>query len=127
MKIVIDIPEEIYDFVQNTSFVEDESTLFKQTNAERQKTLFLFDIMDAIRNGEQLPKHHGRLIDADRTLATAWTNFYKHEDEWEKKDNNYLPIGRMYDQNGFECCQQTIVNAPTIIEPYKTESEDNEE
>lgn len=69
---------------------------------------------------------HGRLIDADRTLATAWTNFYKHEDEWEKKDNDYLPIGRFYDQNGFECCQQTIVNAPTIIEADKAESEDKE-
>ena len=65
MKIVIDIPEEIYDFVQNTSFVEDERTLFKQSNAERQKTLLIFDIMDAIRNSTPLPEHHGRLIDAD--------------------------------------------------------------
>ena len=69
MKIVIDIPEEIYDFVQNTSFVEDERTLFKQSNAERQKTLLIFDIMDAIRNGELLPEHHGRLIDADALQA----------------------------------------------------------
>lgn len=65
MEVVIDIPEEIYEFVQNTSFVEDESTLFKQTNAERRKTLYLFDIIDAIRNGTPLPEHHGRLIDAD--------------------------------------------------------------
>lgn len=56
MKIVIDIDDEIYDFVQNTSFVEDENTLFKQTNAERQKTLALFDIIDAIRNGTPLPE-----------------------------------------------------------------------
>ena len=69
-----------------------------------------------ILGGTPLPKGHGRLIDADRTLGEAWTNFYKHEDEWEKKDNDYVPIGRIYDQNGFECCQQTIVNAPTIIE-----------
>lgn len=62
MKLVIDIPEEIYEFVQNTSFVEDESTLFKQTNAERRKTLYLFDIIDAIRNGTPLPEHHGRII-----------------------------------------------------------------
>lgn len=77
----------------------------------------------AILNGTPLPKGHGRLIDADNTLATAWTNFYKHEDEWEKKDNDYLPIGRLYDQNGFECCQQTIVNAPTIIEADKEHEE----
>jgi hypothetical protein len=80
-------------------------------------------IKECIRNGTPLPKGHGRLIDADRTIATAWKNFYKHEDEWEKKDNDYLPIGRMYDQNGFECCQQTIVNSPTIVE---TDKEDDD-
>lgn len=81
-------------------------------------------ILCAVANGTPLPKGHGRLIDADRTIATAWTNFYRHEDEWEKKDNDYLPFGRMYDQNGFECCQQTIVNAPTIIEADKEGAED---
>ena len=59
---------------------------------------------------------HGRLIDADKTLDRAWQDFYKHEDEQEKKDSSYLPIHRLYDQSGFECCQQTIVNAPTVIE-----------
>lgn len=78
-------------------------------------------VCGAIVYGTPLPKGHGRLIDADNTLAKAWTNFYKHEDEWEKKDNNYLPFGRMYEQNGFECCQQTIVNAPTIIEGSESE------
>lgn len=63
MEIVIDIPDEIYDFVQNTSFVEDESTLFKQTSAERQKTLVLFDILDAIRNGTPLPEHLNKIKD----------------------------------------------------------------
>ena len=54
MEIVIKIPDKIYKFVQNTSFVENESTLFKQTSNERQKTLFLFDILDAIKNGKPL-------------------------------------------------------------------------
>ena len=54
MKIVIKIPDKIYKFVQNTSFVENESTLFKQTSNERQKTLFLFDILEVIRNGTPL-------------------------------------------------------------------------
>ena len=105
MKIVIDIPEEEY------AKVKDGRASVSM-------------MRDAIRNGTLLPKGHGRLIDADRTIATAWTNFYKHEDEWEKKDNDYLPIGRIYDQNGFECCQQTIVNAPTIIEADKEGAEE---
>jgi hypothetical protein len=65
MQIVIDISEEVYQFLQKTSFTEDENTIFKQTNEDRKKTLFLFDILDAIRNGTPLPKGHGRLIDAD--------------------------------------------------------------
>lgn len=81
-------------------------------------------MLGALSNGTLLPKGHGRLIDADKTLSIAWTNFYKHEDEWEKKDDDYLPIGRLYDQNGFECCQQTIVNAPTIIEADKESEEE---
>lgn len=99
MEIVIDISEEEYALCK------------KQWDTE-----CLDELMIAVKYGTPLPEKHGRLIDADSTLATAWTNFYKHEDEWEKKDNDYLPFGRMYDQNGFECCQQTIVNAPTIIE-----------
>lgn len=70
MQIVIEIDDMAYKFVQNTSFVEDESTLFNQTNADRKKTLFLFDILDAIKNGTALPKGHGRLIDADELSLT---------------------------------------------------------
>ena len=103
MKIVINIPEDMWGRVKE-GYVP-------------------LGISKYLRSGTPLPKGHGRLIDADRTLTTAWTNFYKHEDEWEKKDNDYLPIGRMYDQNGFECCQQTIVNAPTIIPADKEEKD----
>ena len=106
MQIVIDIDENLYTrlFDNGDKYVVD-----------------MRRACVAIRKGKPLPKGHGRLIDADRTLAKAWADFYKHEDEWEKKDNNYLPIGRFYDQNGFECCQQTIVNAPTIIEAESEE------
>lgn len=103
IELVIKMPKVVYErFVTHEETQKDEAR-----------------IANEIRNGIPLPKGHGRLIDADKTIATAWTNFYKHEDEWEKKDNDYLPIGRMYDQNGFECCQQTIVNAPTVIEADK--------
>lgn len=105
MKLVIEIPEEYYNAIKAIPDIQ------------------CYADMLIIKNGTPLPKGHGRLIDADSTLATAWTNFYKHEDEWEKKDNDYLPFGRMYDQNGFECCQQTIVNAPTIIKADGGEEE----
>ena len=104
MEIVIDIPKEIYDFVQNTSFVEDESTLFKQTNAERQKTLFLFDIIDAIRNGTPLPEHHGRLIEVTNQLEQELFTFQR-----------YTGI----DEAPYESATIITDNAPTIIEAYK--------
>ena len=56
-----------------------------------------------------------RLIDADTCLRKAWQNFYKHEDEQEKNIDGYdILLDRFYEQSGFECCQQTIVNAPTV-------------
>ena len=83
MQIVIDIPDRIYNIVQNKTLNIIDSEIVEET----------------IRNGTPLPKGHGKLKDADSILATAWTNFYKHEYEWEKKDPDYLPFGRMYDQN----------------------------
>ena len=105
MKIVIDIDEHIYEQI-----MADSEVYVLDNEVDR------ILIENAIYNGTPLPEHHGRLIDADRTLTIAWQNFYKHEDDWEKKDEDYLAIHRFYDQLGFECCQQTIVNAPTIIE-----------
>ena len=100
MKIVIDIPENIYECVKKR-IISDE----------------IFDeLVDAFRNGTPLPKGHGRLIDADKCIKQAWNDFYNHEDEWEKKDKDYLPFGRFYDQNGFECCLKTIGESPTVIE-----------
>ena len=108
MKIIIDIPEEEYKCVQITGHIGNAT-----------------HVSNAIFKGTPLPKGHGRLIDADKTLAVAWQNFYRHEDEWEEKDEDYVPLHRFYDQNGFECCQQTIVNAPTIIEA-ESKSEEKE-
>lgn len=104
MKVVIDIPDEWRARIEYN---------------RRPNTIECGELVESIWKGKILPKGHGRLIDADKTLEVAWQEFYKHEDEWEEKDEDYLPLHRFYDQNGFECCQQTIVNAPTIIEPYK--------
>lgn len=49
MQIVIDIPEEAYDFIKRTSY--------------HTRSLY-----EAIKNGTPLPKGHGRLIDADALL-----------------------------------------------------------
>lgn len=69
MQIVIDINEEEYNNI-------------KRTNSH-----YLIRYERMIKNGVPLPKGHGRLIDADKCIRHAWNDFYKHEDEWEKKDN----------------------------------------
>lgn len=57
----------------------------------------------------------GRLVDADICLHKAWQNFYKQEEEHEKNIDGYdIMRDQFYEQSGFECCQQTIVNAPTV-------------
>ena len=105
MKIVIDISENMIEEIENNRFGKDKND----------SIILAYAVMRRIT----LPKGHGRLIDADKTLEVAWQEFYKHEEEWEEKDEDYLPLHRFYDQNGFECCQQTIVNAPTIVEADK--------
>ena len=106
MKIVIDISEDVYKFVQNTSFVENESTIFKQTNAERKKTLALFDILYAIRNGTPLPEHHGRLIDEQQII------------------DRFKPIERFKHWCvGTDGLFNVLSDAPTIIEAEGSDSE----
>lgn len=99
--------------------------LYNQISKIQNGSMAAGDLLDCIKNGISLPEGHGDLIDRDEILLAAWQNFYKHEDEWEKKDKDYIPVHRFYDQNGFECCQQTIVNATTIIEADKEGKNEN--
>ena len=52
MQIVIDIPEEMYEWVN------DANKIFNDYG--------ISDFIDLVKNGTPLPTHHGRLIDADR-------------------------------------------------------------
>ena len=63
MRIVIDIPEHLYEVVK-----EDGIPLYK----EERKVL-----ADAIANGTPIPKGHGRLIDADELKSHIHMENYK--------------------------------------------------
>lgn len=65
--------------------------------------------LEAIRNGTPLPKGHGDLIDADKVIAEAM-ELMKYP-----KNHTYM-----------ECVIAHMKLASTIIEAYKTESEDKE-
>lgn len=66
----------------------------------------------------------GKLIDADICLEKAWQNFHKQEDEHEKNIDDYdILRDRFYEQSGFECCQQAIVNAQPVEAILKADYE----
>ena len=100
MRLVIDIPD-------------GYETKYKSIN---NGSIAARVILNCVSNGTPLPKDCGRLIDADKCVKQAWNDFYKHEDEWEKKDPDYVGVKRLHDQNGFECCLKTICESPTVIE-----------
>ena len=75
----------------------------------------------AIKNGIPLPKGHGRLIDADYLKDVILLhNFHGN-------NKNIVPYS---DRRGYRLRQREvdegIINAPTIIEADKGESEDKE-
>lgn len=61
MQIVIDIPEEAYDFIKRTGYHTQS-------------------LYEAIKNGTPLPKGHGRLVDAD----AVYDDFEKGEYDFEE-------------------------------------------
>lgn len=95
MQIVIDIPEMLYEKIQNKK--ADKRTL---------ETVIL--------RGTPLPEHHGRLIDADETLKAmnTWDKFGYTETGCFVREpkNDYVPYVHYQDM------VTSIVNAPTIIE-----------
>ena len=97
MKIVIDINEKDYDFINNTSFVEDEGLIIRQTREDRKKTMILFDILDAVRNGTPLPEHHGRLISEEDMLSV-------------------IMFSKLFDDAKVGEVKKALLNIPTIIE-----------
>lgn len=60
MQIVIDIPEEIYQKIKETSMV---------ISGRRSGKRIDWTLFNAINNGTPLPKNHGRLIDADNIFS----------------------------------------------------------
>lgn len=59
MKIVIDIPVEVYKSIQGNDYCGISNA----------------DMYNAVKNGTPLPKNHGRLIDADKLKMTTITRW----------------------------------------------------
>ena len=85
MQVVIDIPEDKYNEIIKDDYIPDGN--------------FRRNCIQAIRTGTPLPKHHGRLIDADELKKD-----YPHNSDWDYpvSTNSYVV--------------ESIDNTPTILE-----------
>ena len=92
MKIVIDIPSEMYDWLDNGFPDEDD--------AEK--------LWQIVKNGIPLPKGHGRLIDASRLKVELECGI--RAGNYEKGYEKYPHINSMDD------CVDAVEYADTIIE-----------
>ena len=114
MKLVIDIPEEDYN--------EIEPFL----NGEKIKGGFnLYGVLVTILNGTQLPKGHGRLIDADAFIAMM-EDASKNQKYKELLIDNILTVDDVLKAVIESLQNKGLANGdtPTIIDADKEESED---
>lgn len=54
MKLVINIPEEDYEMIKNTTFTENTETIFRQSSEDRKLTMMLFRLLDSVTDGKPL-------------------------------------------------------------------------
>lgn len=100
MQIVIDIPDELYDSIQNKLNFNGD---LKQKDVKR----LLLAIYDSIK----LPKGHGRLVDADALEELC----YEHEIGNDAFDGEPLIEQGQYD-DGDNIWKPLFDFAPTLIE-----------
>ena len=91
MQIVIDIPEELYNYMQTEGGYDE--------HLDRR---FDYQIRFAVKDGTPLPKKHGRLIDADKLN--------------KKKKYTFQTQGGAFPKSEWFIKLDDLFNAPTIIE-----------
>lgn len=107
MKIVIDIPKEMYQTIKETNMV---------ISGRRSGRRFDYILFNAVSTGIPLPQGHGRLIDADYLKDVSLLhNFHGN-------NKNIVPYA---DRRGYRLRQrevdEAIINAQTIIEADESE------
>ena len=98
MKIVINIDEELYNYIQTEGY---------DGHLDRR---FDYQIRFAVKNGTPLPEHHGRLGDLDKL---------------EKEMNDYIKSIPLpyHEAERLVLLMNHFDDAPTIVEADKAESE----
>ena len=98
MKLIIDIPEEVYESVRY------DNRMFAYAVED-----YIPEVDWAIKKGKSVPKGHGRLIDADAFLKDNddYTGWILYSKAWGG-------------ENGYkDALEDLVAEAPTIIEADK--------
>lgn len=77
MKRIIEIEEREFDLIEETTFVEDTDVMFRQTAEDREKTLMMFRIIDAIKQSKPYDDS-GDLISREALKKAIKDNGYSH-------------------------------------------------
>ena len=115
MKLVIDIPKELYDYMQSETY---------DKHLDRR---FDYRIRFAVKDGIPLPKGHGWIPVSER-LPEECTGVLVYCPENYNIFLAYLKHGKWYifSPHGDESINEPIVAWMPLPEPYKTESEEKE-
>ena len=97
MKLIVDIPDEIYK-----KYMDDRT--------------HVTDVLHVVRNGTQLPKHHGHLIDANKLME----RFENEQDYYDKSESPLDELSIAFD-NGIICAMEKLEEAPIVIEGSDSE------
>ena len=132
VKLIIEIPKEDIELIRKTSFVEDETTMYKQSLADRQGTMMLFRLMDSVKDGTLLDSNN-----SDRAEVQAYFVGQAHGWEEGRKDlcdkisaeikDHIVAYDSWTTQR--ECTAteaSTMREALALVEKYKIEAEGKE-
>ena len=111
MQIVIEIPEEIKDFISGKNIVSDDTACD-----------YLYELRKSVNNGIVFPKGHGRLIDADAFVKEKTRQFCENCDRRRGMKDGKLAKKFVYEIGDAPCraCDtgdmiDMVDDAPTVI------------
>jgi hypothetical protein len=127
MKLVIDMLEDDFEKIKNTSFVENTETMFKQSTEDRNGTMMLFRVMDSIKNGE--PQKRGKWIPTTERLPD--NNQTEYLVTYKRKGKLWINIGfcddgdwYLYSNDEGPNWEPYVIAWMPLPEPYKREDDE---
>ena len=107
MQVVIEIPEEIKDFISGKNIVSDDTACD-----------YLYELRKSVNNGIVLPKEHGRLIDADAFVKEKTRQFCENCENRKGLKNGKKKF--LYEIGGVPCRACDIGDMIDYVDDFDT-------